>query len=222
MSSQGSRALVSLSNGLKMPRLGLGTGMLNNAKSIENAIANVGYRHIDAAAIMQNEKLVGKGIKNAIASGKVSREDLFVTTKLWHSGYEDPEEALDNSLEKLGLDYVDMYYVHWPNSLFSQAKIPMHEIWQSMEMLTWTGKVRSLAVSNFNLTMTADLLTYAHHKPVANQICLNPQCAQEDLVRFLLDNDVVPIGYSPLGRVGSKSGPVGDDIREDELVKSLA
>lgn len=91
-----------------------------------------------------------------------------------------------------------------------------------MEALTWSGKVRSLAVSNFNLTMTADLLTYAHIKPVANQICLNPQCAQEDLVRFLLDNDVVPIGYSPLGRVGSKAGPVGDDIKTDELIVELA
>lgn len=107
----------------------------------------------------------------------MAREDLFVATKLWHSHYEDPEAAMEESIEKLGLDYLDMYYVHWPNSHFSKAQLPMHEIWQSMEALTWTGKVRSLAVSNFNLTMTADLLTYAHIKPVANQICLNPQCA---------------------------------------------
>ncbi len=112
-----------------MPRLGLGTGMLNNAKAIEHAISEVGYRHIDAAAIMKNEKVVGKGIKKAIESGKVTREDLFVTTKLWHSGYEDPEADLEQSLEKLGLDYVDMYYVHWPTNFFTKAKLPMHEIW---------------------------------------------------------------------------------------------
>lgn len=92
----------------------------------------------------------------------MTRDELFVTSKLWHTSYEDPEEALDQSLEKLGLDYLDMYYVHWPNALFSKAKLPMHEIWQSMEALTWTGKVRDLAVSNFNVAMTADLLTYAH------------------------------------------------------------
>ena len=171
------KSLIRLSNGLTLPRVGLGTGMLNNAKSIEHAISKVGYRHIDVAAIMQNEKVVGKGIHKAIDSGSVTRSDLFVADKLWHTGYEDPEEALDQSLEKLGLDYLDMYYVHWPNSLFSKAKIPMHEIWQSMEALTYTGKVRSLAVSNFNLTMIADLMTYAHVQPVANQICLNPQCA---------------------------------------------
>jgi len=145
-----------------MPTLGLGTGMLNSAKAVEHAIVNVGYRHIDVASIMGNEKPVGKGIKMAIDSGKVSRDDLFIASKLWHADYEDPEAAMEKSLEKLGLEYLDMYYVHWPNSLFSKARIPMHEIWQSMEMLTWAGKVRSLAVSNFNLTMTADLLTYAH------------------------------------------------------------
>ena len=112
--------------------------------------------------------MVGKGIKNAIESGKVTRDDLFVATKLWHTHYDDPEAAMEDSMAKLGLDYLDMYYVHWPNSLFSKAKLPMHDIWQSMEALTYTGKVRSLAVSNFNLTMTADLLTYAHIKPVAN------------------------------------------------------
>ena len=205
-----------------MPRLGLGTGMLNNAKAITHAIANVGYRHIDAAAIMGNEKVVGKGIAKAIETGKVTRDDLFVTSKLWHSGYEDPEAAMEQSLDKLGLEYLDMYYVHWPNTFFSPAKIPMHQLWQSMEALTWTGKVRSLAVSNFNLAIFSDLLTYAHVKPVANQICLNPQCAQEDLVRFLQDNDVVPIAYSPLGRLGSKMGPVGDDLRSDELIVRLA
>ena len=157
-----------MSNGLSLPRLGLGTGMLNNAKSVENAIVNVGYRHIDAASIMQNEKVIGKGIAKALESSTVSRDDLFVATKLWHTAYEDPEEALDQSLEKLGLDYVDMYYVHWPNSFFSESKLPMHEIWQSMEALTWSGKVRSLAVSNFNVAMIADLLTYAHIKPVCN------------------------------------------------------
>ena len=205
-----------------MPRFGLGTGMLSNAEAIKHAIVDVGYRHIDAAAIMKNEKTVGKGIRKALDSGKVTRDDFFVTTKLFHTGYEDPETDLDLSLEKLGLDYVDSYYVHWPSSFFTKAKLPMHEIWQSMEALMWTGKVRSLAVSNFNLTMTADLLTYAHEKPVANQICLNPQCAQDDLVRFLMDNDVVPVGYSPLGRVGSNMGPVGDDIKQDEMITSLA
>ena len=221
MSGTTQKALIQLNNGLTMPRLGLGTGLLNNAKAIGHALTDVGYRHVDAATAMGNEKLVGKGIKKALDAG-VPREDLFVTTKLWHSQYEDPEAALDNALEKLGLDYLDMYYVHWPNSFFSKSKLPMHEIWQSMEALTWTGRVRSLAVSNFNLAMTADLLTYAHVKPVANQICLNPRCAQEDLVRFLLDHEVVPIGYSPLGRVGSKSGPVGDDITADPFVVDLA
>ena len=115
-----------------------------------------------------------------------------------------------------------MYYVHWPNALFTQSKLPMHEIWQSMEALTWTGKVRSLAVSNFNLAMTADLLTYAHTTPVCNQICLNPKCAQDDLVKFLQDHEVVPVAYSPLGRVGSKVGPIGDDITGDSLITGLA
>jgi diketogulonate reductase-like aldo/keto reductase len=151
-----------------MPRIGLGTGFLNNAKQIEHAISEVGYRKIDTASIMQNEKQVGKGIRAALDSGKVEREDLFVTAKLWHSSYEDPDEALEKSLEKLGLDYVDLYYVHWPNTLFNKAKIPMHELWASMEALMYSGQVRSLGVSNFNLTMTADLLTYAHFKPVVN------------------------------------------------------
>ena len=104
----------------------------------------------------------------------MTRDDLFITSKCWDTGYDDPEEALEKSLKLMGLDYLDMYYVHWPNALFTSSKLPMHEIWGSMEQLTWTGKVRSLAVSNFNLAMTADLLTYAHIKPVCNQICLNP------------------------------------------------
>ena len=93
--------MIRLNNGLPMPRLGLGTGFLNEAKQIEHAITNVGYRKIDTASIMQNEKQVGNGIKKALESGNVTREDLFVTAKLWHTGYDDPDEALEKSLEKL-------------------------------------------------------------------------------------------------------------------------
>ena len=105
---------VTLANGAKMPQMGLGTLFLKDAKSIEHAITKVGYRHIDTASITMNEKEVGQAIK---ASG-VPREDMFVTTKLWHSQYADPEAALRKSLKQLDMEYVDMFVVHWPANLF--------------------------------------------------------------------------------------------------------
>jgi diketogulonate reductase-like aldo/keto reductase len=113
---------------------------------------------------------VGEGIKEAIAKsdGKIKREDLFVATKIRHSQYDDPEGALRESLKKLGLDYVDLYFIHWPAGYFSPSKKPLHELWAQLEALVDKGLVKSLGVSNFNVQLLCDLLCYARHKPVCN------------------------------------------------------
>ena len=119
---------------MSLPKLGFGTGKIHDASIIESAI-RVGYRHLDTATIYGNEAVVGQAITNSIAAGLVRREELFITTKIWHSEYADPEAAIRGSLERLGLEYVDMYLVHWPNNGFSEPKIPMHVLWARMEAL---------------------------------------------------------------------------------------
>ena len=177
MSSKALQTAVRLSNGRDMPTMGLGTLFHKDAKAVTNAIVNVGYRNIDTATITMNEAQVGKGIEEAIATGAVQRSDIFLATKLWHNGYGDPETVLRKSLKALKTNYVDMYYLHWPNNFFAEPKVPMHVLWARLEGLVDKGLCRGLAVSNFNTQLLADVMTYARHKPVANQICLNPACA---------------------------------------------
>lgn len=177
MSQKALQTAVRLSNGRDMPTMGLGTLFHKDAKAVTNAIVNVGYRNIDTATITMNEAQVGKGIEEAIATGAVQRSDIFLATKLWHNGYGDPETNLRKSLKALKTNYVDMYYLHWPNNFFSEPKVPMHVLWARLEGLVDKGLCRGLAVSNFNTQLLADVMTYARHKPVANQICLNPACA---------------------------------------------
>jgi len=205
-----------------MPVMGLGTLFHKDANAITNAINNVGYRNIDTATITMNEAQVGKGIEQAIATGSVAREDIFLATKIWHNQYHDPETALRKSLKALKTDYVDMYYLHWPNNFFSGSQVPMHVLWARLEGLVDKGLCNGLAVSNFNTQLLADILTYARHKPLANQICLNPACAQTDLGKFLVDHDITPVAYSPLGRLGSKMGPKGDNLTEKPIVQEMA
>ena len=127
--AQALKSAVKLSNGRTMPTMGLGTLFHKDPKAIEHAITNVGYRNIDTATITMNEAQVGKGIEASIASGAVRREDVFLATKLWHNSYRDPETTLRKSLKSLKTDYVDLYYLHWPNNFFTEPKVPMHVLW---------------------------------------------------------------------------------------------
>jgi hypothetical protein len=218
-----SQRLLKLANGFTMPQMGLGTLFLKDAKAIEHAITKVGYRHIDTASITMNEKEVGIAVNNAIATGGLTRDELFVTTKIWHNQYSDPEAALKKSLAAMKLDAVDMYVIHWPNNHFSKPQVPMHMLWQDMERLIDLGLTHSIGLSNFNTQLTADLLTYARHKPVYNQVQMNPYNTQTDAVAFMLAHGVTPVASSPLGRMGSKMGPKGATTVTDEpIIKEIA
>ena len=151
-----------------MPRLGLGTSKLREASQVEIAIRSAGYRHLDSASFYENEEVVGEGLANCITSGAVQREDMFITTKMWHTEYENPEQALRQSLQKLRLEYVDMYLIHWPANGFSSPKVPMHVLWPKMEQLKEMGLTRAIGVSNFNTQLLADMLTYCQTKPAVN------------------------------------------------------
>lgn len=133
-----------------MPVMGLGTLFLKDAKAVENAITTVGYRSIDTATITMNEAQVGKGLTASIDSGAVRREDVFLATKLWHNAYADPETSLRKSLKALNTEYVDLYYLHWPNNFFASPAVPMHVLWASLEGLVDKGLAKGIGVSNFN------------------------------------------------------------------------
>ena len=201
-----------------MPVLGFGTSQIKETEPIYTAIVKAGYRHIDTATRYANEEYVGEAIEKAIAEGAVKREDLFITTKLWHSDYSDPEAALKLSLQKLKLDYVDLYLIHWPNNFFTddKNKVPMHVLWPKMEALVDSGLAKSIGVSNFNTQLLADIMTYCLIKPACNQIQIHPMCAQEELVDFLMAHNIMPVAYSPIGRIGQASGPTINILEHDD------
>lgn len=181
-----------LNNGAKIPVLGFGTFKVESGKqtveSVKAAI-EIGYRHIDTAAIYRNEEGVGKGIKE---SG-VSRNDIFLVSKVWNSdqGYENTLKAFELSLKKLDTDYLDLYLIHWPKPLNK-------ETWRALEKIYKDGKVRSIGVSNFKEHHLQDLLETAKIKPMVNQIEFHPQLAQPELLKFCKDKDIQVVAWGPL------------------------
>ena len=154
-----------LNNGVLMPIVGLGT-FRSKEEDAYNAVKTAldgGYRHIDTAAVYQNEKAVGRAINDS----DVKREDIFVTTKLWNTdqGYESTMDAFNESLERLGLDYVDLYLVHWFKGYDN-----LKETWRAFEALYEMGKVKAIGVSNFNVHHIDYLLKNAKVKPMVNQV----------------------------------------------------
>ena len=149
-----STEFVTLSDGNKMPRIGLGVYQIKDKDFILKCITEVGYRHLDTAKAYGNENIVGEAVNEAVASG-IDRKDIYVTTKLWPSEFDDPIAALIGSLERLNLEYVDMYLIHWPiNDLDEETKefkrYPMYKVWANMEKCVEKGLTKSIGISNFN------------------------------------------------------------------------
>lgn len=190
-----------LANGMTIPKVGFGTWQSKDGEEAYQAVKTaleVGYRHIDTAAVYGNEESVGRAIKD---SG-IAHEDLFITTKLWAVGTtEDARAALDESLEKLGLDYVDLYLIHWPNPKAFRPNFAERNaaVWKAMEEGVRDKKVRAIGVSNFHPRHLEPLLEVAEIKPVVNQIMVNPSDQQEEVVAFNKAHDILTEAYSPLG-----------------------
>ncbi|UZD47818.1 aldo/keto reductase [Peribacillus frigoritolerans] len=186
---------ITLHNGVKMPQLGFGVFKVKNGnetvESVKKAI-EVGYRAIDTAAIYENEEGVGQAIREC----GVPREELFITSKVWNTeqGYETTLKAFEDSLNRLGLEYLDLYLIHWP------GKDKYLETWRALEKLYKDGKVKSIGVSNFHVDHLENLLANSEVKPVVNQIELHPLLTQVEIRDYCAKHEIKVESWSPLGR----------------------
>jgi 2,5-diketo-D-gluconate reductase A len=200
---------VILNNGLEMPILGFGVFQVTDPKECETSVLNAietGYRLIDTAASYMNEVAVGNAIKN---SG-VARKDLFITTKLWvqDAGYENTKKAFEKSLNKLQLDYLDLYLIHQPYG-------DVHGSWRAMEELYKSGKVKIIGVSNFQPDRVMDLITFNEVAPAVNQIETHPFYQQIDTQKFLNENKVQIESWGPFAEGKN-------NLFRNELLQSIA
>lgn len=197
---------IKLNNGVEIPCVGYGTFRTDpavTAQAVQDAIA-AGYRHIDTAKVYENEAGVGQGIK---AAG-VPREELFVTSKLWNTdrGYEATKAAFQASLDRLGLDYLDLYLIHWPaneKQFGADAAKINAETWRAMEELYEAGKIRAIGLSNFMPHHVAELLKTAKIKPMVDQIEVHPGWTHAEEIKKLQAMDIVVEAWGPLGGQGA-------------------
>ncbi|KAF7270397.1 hypothetical protein GWI33_016631 [Rhynchophorus ferrugineus] len=208
---------IKLNNGVLLPTVGLGT-YKSQPGQVEEAVKtaiDVGYRHIDCAWFYGNEAEVGKAIREKIASGVVKREDLFITSKLWNNFHAEKEviPKLKESLSAFGLDYLDLYLIHWPFGTKVDAPllptenhekyfsdVDYVETWKGLEQGVKLGLTKSIGVSNFNAEQVERVLKNCTIKPVVNQVECNPNLNQKKLNAFCKERGVVLVGYCPLGR----------------------
>lgn len=236
-----------LNNGVKMPGLGFGTFANEGAKgeSYQAVIKalEVGYRHLDCAAFYQNEEEVGDAIRDFIKQNptKLKREDLFICTKVWNHMHkpEDVKYSFNESLRKLGLEYIDLFLVHWPIAaertddyqvkIGSDGKYIINKeltenpepTWRAMEELYESKKARAIGVSNWTIEGLKKLQTFAKVKPTVNQIEIHPFLPNEELVKYCLDNDVLPEAYSPLGSQ-NQVPTTGEKVRTNKTLNEVA
>lgn len=195
-----------LSNGVKIPCIGFGTWQSPDGDVSYNAVMaalEAGYRHIDTATAYGNEESVGKAIRDFMAKSGVKREELFVTTKLHNKdhGYENTKNAIENSLSLLGLDYIDLYLIHWPNPILYRDdwKNKDQESWKAMEEAYSAGKLRALGLSNFFPHHVDAILETAKVLPVVNQIKFCPSINVKVAADYSREKGMLLEAYSPMG-----------------------
>jgi methylglyoxal/glyoxal reductase len=191
------QATTTLYNGVKMPWFGLGVFKVEEGPELVNAVKFAikhGYRSIDTAAIYGNEEGVGQAIREAITEYDIKREELFITSKVWNSdlGYDSTISAYKTSLRKLGLDYLDLYLVHWP------VEDKYKEAWQALETLYKDGKVKAIGVSNFQVHHLEKVMKDAEIKPMVNQVEYHPRLTQKEVKAFCHQHGIQFEAWSPL------------------------
>lgn len=201
--------MFKLNNGVEMPAEGFGTFQMNDLEICKVSVAaaiHAGYRHIDTAAQYGNETAVAEGIR---MSG-IDRRDIFVTTKIWlqYCGYDKVRTGFENSLRRLGTDYVDMYLIHWPF-------VDPEGTWKAMEELADEGKIRAIGVCNFSKEQMEDLLKSARIKPVVNQVECHPIHQQKGLREYLKNKDILMEAWGSLGRASAA-------VMDNDVIKEIA
>lgn len=207
-----------LSNGVEIPKLGLGTWFISDDKvadAVKEAV-NLGYRHIDTAQAYQNERGVGEGVRNC----GVNREDLFVTTKLAAEikSYEEAVKSIDDSLERMGLDYLDLMIIHSPKPWMEYQNEDRYfegnrAAWKALEEAYKAGKLKAIGVSNFEKEDLENILESCSVAPMVNQVLAHISNTPTDLIRFCEKNDILVEAYSPIGH---------GELMKDEAVKGMA
>lgn len=202
-------AKIRLNNGVEIPQLGLGVFRSPEGKATVDAVRwaiEAGYIHIDTAKIYGNEKSVGEGIK----AGGIPREKIFVTTKLWNEDMRSGRqlEAFEESLKLMGMDYVDLYLIHWPVENYLDS-------WKAMEKIYAGGKAKAIGVSNFQIHHLEKLLAMAKTTPAVNQVELHPFLTQEPLRKYCADKGIAVQAWSPIGGQGN-------DLLQNRLLNEIS
>ncbi|MFS0837675.1 aldo/keto reductase [Paenibacillus sp. 1P03SA] len=203
---------VTLHNGVNMPGFGLGVFKVEEGPELVNAVKTAikhGYRSIDTAAIYGNEEGVGQGIREGLQEAGISREEVFVTSKVWNAdlGYDSTIAAYETSLKKLGLEYLDLYLIHWP------VEGKYKEAWRALETLYKEGRVKAIGVSNFQIHHLENLLKDAEIKPVINQVECHPRLTQKELGTFCEKHGIQLEAWSPL---------MQGELLDNEVLTTLA
>lgn len=238
--------------GDNLPAVGFGLWKIDkpDTANLVHAAVEAGYRHLDSAADYGNEKEAGEGIKSALAAGLCQREELWVTSKLWNT-YHRPEHvraACEKTLSDLGLDYLDLYLIHFPIALkfvdFDERyppewffdpdaeaprmeidPVPLHQTWAAMEDLKESGLVKHIGVCNYNSALLHDLMAYAKQKPEVLQVEAHPYLSQERLIKLAQDYGITVTAFSPLGALSYVSldmAAENESVLETDAVKIAA
>lgn len=198
---------ITLASGTAMPPLGLGVFQVEEGDNLTAAVKSairLGYRSIDTAAVYGNESGVGQGIREALPENGLGREELFITSKVWNAdlGYTETLAAYEQSLQKLGLDYLDLYLIHWP--VAGKYK----SAWKALEELYRTGRVKAVGVSNFQTHHLEELIQDAEILPMVNQVEFHPFLTQKKLLDFTREHNIVLQAWSPLMQGGLFEEPL--------------